>query len=279
MPMFAVELIREALRNLARHKLRSLLTTLGIIFGVASVLSMVAIGEGARVAILDQISELGIRNVIINTKKPPEETDVSEEEDQQSQTQFGLTFRDARQIEGTLPFVERVLPVHDIEKWIWFKSDRVAAKVRGVTPDYFDVLNLDPIIGRTLSIADGERRKRVAVVRSRLLKEAGYVGNPLQLDLRIGTDFYRVVGVLPDFEFQSPNKSVLGIDDLAMEVYVPFETAIDRFGLRGSNRGDAANNNGYSELHQIVAVIKREDIVLDGARAVQAILTTFHDRK
>ena len=69
--MILPELAGDALRNLARHKLRSFLTALGIMFGIASVMAMIATGEGARRAILSQIQELGIRNIIINARKPP----------------------------------------------------------------------------------------------------------------------------------------------------------------------------------------------------------------
>jgi putative ABC transport system permease protein len=276
--MFGLELINEALRNLGRHKLRSLLTTLGIIFGVASVLAMVAIGEGARRAILDQIQELGVKNIIINAKKPPEEQNVKQETESYT-LRYGLTFRDARQIEATLPMVDEVVGVHDIEKWIWFKSRRIAAKVRGVPPDYFRHLRLEPFLGRTLDERDDLERRRVCVIRSRLLREARYVGDPLKLDLKIGTVYFRVVGVLPDFEFQSPNKAVLGIDDRAMEVYVPFETAIDRFGLESSTRRSGTYESTRVELHQIVCSVHSEDDVMRAARCIQAVLTSLHKKK
>ena len=276
--MFLLELIAEALRNLARHKLRSLLTTLGIVFGVASVLSMVAMGEGARQAILDQISQLGVDNIIINAKKPPEEQDVKNAQGGGT-LRYGLTFHDARQIEKTLAMVDHVLPVHDIEKWIWFKSRRIAAKVRGVTPRYFEPLRLRPFIGRTLGDSDGVKRRRVCVVRARLLREARYVGDPLKLDLKVGTEYFRVVGVLPDLEFQSPNNAVLGIDDRAMEVYVPFDTVIDRFGLANVTRRSGTYENTRVELHQIVCAINSEDNVMLAARGIQAILTSFHEKK
>ena len=67
--MMIIELTTEAIRNLARHKLRSFLTALGIIFGIASVTSMVSTGEGAREAILARISELGIDNIIVNGRR------------------------------------------------------------------------------------------------------------------------------------------------------------------------------------------------------------------
>jgi len=276
--MFGLELIQEAFRNLGRHKLRSLLTTLGIIFGVASVLAMVAIGEGARRAILDQIQELGVKNIIINAKKPPEEQNVKEETESYT-LRYGLTFRDARQIDTTLPMVDEVVPVHDIEKWIWFKSRRIAAKVRGVPPSYFRHLRLEPFLGRTLEELDDIERRRVCVIRTRLLREARYVGDPLKLDLKIGTIYFRVVGVLPDFEFQSPNKAVLGIDDRAMEVYVPFETAIDRFGLESYTQRSGTRESTRVELHQIVCSIYSEDDVMRAARCIQAILASLHKKK
>ncbi len=276
--MFIFELATEAVRNLARHKLRSFLTMLGIIFGVASVLSMVAIGEGARGAILDQIQQLGIKNIIINARKPPQEKDV-QDEDTHRQLRYGLTFRDARQITETLSMVEAVLPVHDVEKWIWFKSRRISANVRGVTPAYFDRLQLKPILGRTLEDMDNFDRRRVCVIRARLLGEAKYVGDPRKLDLKIGSDYYRVVGVLPDFEFQDLSKSVLGIEDSTMEVYVPYQSVIGRFGLDTDTRKAGSRESTRVELHQIVCAIDSEENVIHAARGIQAILNKFHKKR
>ncbi len=276
--MFFLELLREALRNLARHKLRSLLTTLGIVFGVASVLSMVEIGEGARQAILAQIEELGIRNIIINARKPPEEQEVSTDENRRT-LRYGLTFRDARQIEETVPTVEEVLSVHDAEQWIWFKSRRIPAKVRGVAPRYFDRLRLEPMIGRTLTVADGMGRSRVCVVRPQLLREARYVGHPLKLDLKIGSQYFRVVGVLPDSEFQSTNRAVLGVDGQAMEVYVPFESLVNRFGFDNETNKTGSSQRSRVELHQIVCAVRSEEDVLQTARAINSIFTAFHKKQ
>jgi putative ABC transport system permease protein len=273
-----IELVREALRNLGRHKLRSFLTALGIIFGVASVMSMISTGEGARRAILDQISELGIRNILINARKPPAQQNVQEEE-QSSTLEYGLTFHDARQIAATLPMVTEVLPVHDVEQWIWFKSRRIQGKVRGVTPEYFERLNLRPVLGRTLSAQDGTSRQRACVVRSQLLREARYVGDPLKLDLKVGGEYYRVVGVLEDGEFQSPNRLALGIDDRALEVYVPYDTVLSRVGVESSQQSSGSFERSRVELHQILCVVDDEAHVVDAARGVQAILDRFHPRK
>jgi putative ABC transport system permease protein len=276
--MYLLELIREALRNLGRHKLRSFLTALGIIFGVASVMSMISTGEGARAAILSQIQQLGIRNIIVNARKPPSDQDAQGRQTS-NVLRYGLTFRDASQIAETLPMVQQVLPVHDVEKWIWFKSRRIEAKVRGVTPDYFEHLGLRPWLGRALGPADEDERARVCVVRGELLREARYVGDPLKLDLKIGSEFFRVVGVLEDAEFQTPNRLALGIDERSLEVYVPFATVVDRFGLESIVRREGSTDRTRVELHQILCVVDREENVLHAARGLQAILEAFHDKR
>ncbi|MBL8879554.1 MAG: ABC transporter permease [Phycisphaerales bacterium] len=276
---FFAELIREAVRNLARHKLRSLLTTLGIVFGVASVLSMVALGEGARQAILRQIQELGIRNIIINAVKPPETENLKEEKQEGWRLEYGLKFNDAKQIRETLPMVADVLEVRDVERWIWFKSRRLNAKIRGVTPEYFDRLSLRPFLGRVLDAEDARGSRRVCVVRADLLRQAAYVGDPLKLDLKIGSDYFRVVGVLPDHEFQSETRTILGIDDRSMEVYVPFHTVVGRFGVTENKSRAGSFEATRVELHQIVCTVRHEDDVLAAARGIQAILTAFHPKR
>ncbi|RKY19078.1 MAG: hypothetical protein DRQ55_11600 [Planctomycetota bacterium] len=275
---YLIELVAEALRNLSRHTLRSFLTALGIIFGVASVMVMISTGEGAKQAILQQISQLGIRNIIVNARKPPVEVDVQEASEGRV-LHYGLTLRDTDQILSTVPGVEQVLPVHDVERFLWFKSRRLEAKVRGVTADYFPRLTLEPFIGRTLSVLDGSQRQRVAVIRQRLLEDAHYLGDPLKLDLKIGRDYYRVVGVLPEIEFQSPNRSSLGIDDRTQEIYVPYETAVERFGLTDSKQRAGSSERTKVELHQMLVVIEDESRVLSAARAVKTILESFHEKK
>ena len=276
--MILLEILVESLRNLWRHRMRSLLTALGIMFGIASVMAMIATGEGARRAILAQIQQLGIRNIIVNAKKPPDDTSVKKK-DEAHELRYGLTFHDARQIDATLPAVDAVLQVHDASRWIWLRSKRLDAKVRGVPAAYFRELGLQPMLGRTLTEADEQGCRRVCVVRARLLEEIDYVGDPLQLDLRVGTEYVRVVGVLPDLSFQSPNKVVLGIDDRAQEVYVPFATMVDRFGL--SDTSDRAGSQEHSrvELHQMVCTVADGQDVLAVAKDVQAVLTKLHDKR
>jgi putative ABC transport system permease protein len=169
--------------------------------------------------------------------------------------------------------------VHDVKDWLWWKSRRLEARIRGVTPRYFVCLHLAPMLGRTLDDDDDRLRSRVCVVRARVLREARYVGDPLKLQLKIGREFYRVVGVLPDFASRNPDRSILGLDDRALEVYVPFETVIDRLGLTKSSQDSGSYDVSRVELHQIVCAIDSEENVTAAARGIQAILAKFHDKK
>ncbi len=267
-----LELFGQALRSLGRHKLRSFLTALGVIFGVASVISMVSTGEGARRAVLAQIGELGVRNVILHARRPPAE-ELSEEEDENDEDErYGLTFRDKRQIAATIPAIESILPVHDKPAWLWFGSRRMAARVRGVTPEYFDTFALEPSVGRVLTPVDGREHRRVCVVGRQLLRDAGVLGPPLDVLLKVDNDLYQVVGVLPDRFVSASNRELLGVAGASYRVFVPYETAIHRGGLERVEGDERVR----VELDQIVCVVEDEEKVMAAARAISTILERNH---
>ena len=114
-----LELATLALRNLRGYALRSLLTTLGVVFGIASVVTMMALGRGAEEEILREIDQLGITNIIVNSVKPPESTNANSQRSWVSR--YGLTFQDLKQIEETVGGVEAVLPVHTYTERAWEK--------------------------------------------------------------------------------------------------------------------------------------------------------------
>ncbi|MGE4619857.1 MAG: ABC transporter permease, partial [Planctomycetota bacterium] len=104
-----LELIRMGLRSLLAYPMRTVLTMLGVVFGVGSVIAMLALGAGAERELLQEIGRLGIQNIIINSVKaenPEESTRTGG-----YITFFGITFKDHRQILDTIPGLEKVLPV------------------------------------------------------------------------------------------------------------------------------------------------------------------------
>src|SRR5438874_11508959 len=97
--------VRLGVKSLWLHKLRSLLTVLGIVFGVCSVIAMLAIGEGASYEAQEQIKNLGSQNIILRSVKPPEEQKISDKANHSFILQYGLTYLDINRIPSTIPVV------------------------------------------------------------------------------------------------------------------------------------------------------------------------------
>src|SRR5437879_3076603 len=128
--------LRLAIKSLWLHRLRSLLTVLGIVFGVCSVIAMLAIGEGASFEAQELIKNLGSQNVILKSVKPPEEQKVSDRANQSYVLQYGLTCTDINRIRSTIPGVTIVVPSRIIRDYVWNISRRVDCDITGTVPWY-----------------------------------------------------------------------------------------------------------------------------------------------
>jgi putative ABC transport system permease protein len=272
-----LDLVHLAGHNLRRHALRSVLTMLGIVFGVASVMAMLAVGAGAQEEILRQIGRLGVKNVIVSSIKPLEEDKATTE--RQWINRFGLTLRDFRQIEETVPTVARMLPVHVVQDQIWYGSKKLEARLVGVEPEHLSVLPYRLIYGRPLTSIDGEQGHSVCVVRTSLLTQLGAIGDPLSMHLKVGRHYYRIVGVLADETYSTTAEKALGIDPKSHEVYAPYETVIARHGFLTFKRRTGSFEASRVELDQIIVQAAREDAVEPTARMLQTLLAKNHERK
>src|SRR5512138_648452 len=133
--------LRLGLRSLWLHRLRSLLTVLGIVFGVCSVIAMLAIGEGASFEAQERIKNLGSQNIILRSIKPPEEQKVSDKGSQSRILEYGLTYTDVKRIRSTIPGITIVLPARNIGDEIRNISRKVDGEVVGTVPWYPEMRN------------------------------------------------------------------------------------------------------------------------------------------
>src|SRR3989440_2351634 len=140
--------IRLGVRSLWLHRLRSLLTVLGIVFGVCSVIAMLAIGEGASFEAQEQIKNLGSQNIILRSVKPPEEQKVSDKGSQSYVLQYGITYPDVKRIRETIPGVTVILPARNIRDYVWNISHRVDCDIVGTVPWYPEMRNHHVSSGR-----------------------------------------------------------------------------------------------------------------------------------
>jgi putative ABC transport system permease protein len=270
--------VQLALRNLRGYPLRSLLTTLGVVFGIASVVTMLAMGRGAKEEILREIGRLGIRNVILNSVKPAESRQGAAQRTWISS--YGLRFRDLAQIEETVPGVRRALPVHSYVEKAWEGSRNEEVLVLGVTPAYFEAAQLRVALGRGISDDDERERRAVCVVHLQLLRALGWWGEPLGFRLVVGEQVYEVVGVLEDEEFRGLSRKALASpEQRENEVFVPYATVLSKVGTLSFARRSGSFEASNVELNQILVEADDEGDVLEVSRMLRAVLERLHDQK
>jgi len=271
------EIFALGLKNLLRNKLRSFLTMLGIIFGVGSVIAMLSVGAGARQEILDRIGELGVKNIIVNSVKPPEEKNASQETNRVNR--YGLEFEDRTRIETTCTTVAKVLPVNVTRERVWHGSARVDAAVMGIVPEHLAMFRLVVADGRPFNAVDMESGRKVCIIRRTLAREFGIIGNGLGLTLRIGSFPFEVIGVLEDEAFRSHTRKALAIDQRSQEVYIPYETSMRTFGTLDQVVRTGSREITEVDLDQIIVETKDAESVFQTAKMISAILASGHDKK
>ena len=149
------------------HKLRSGLTALGIVFGVAAVISMLAVGEGSSRDAQERIEQLGATNIILRSVKPSDEAQSATGGRPSIVLKYGLTYEDYERILETVPTIKRVLPIREIRKQLRNLNRAIDGRIVGTTHDYADFTHLEIVKGRFLQPADNEKFKNYAVLATR----------------------------------------------------------------------------------------------------------------
>ncbi|MBQ3809894.1 MAG: ABC transporter permease, partial [Kiritimatiellae bacterium] len=175
--------VRLGVKNLLLHKLRSLLTMLGLVFGVGSVIAMLAIGEGASEEAIAQIRRLGSRNILLRAAKPS--ADQNSNTSRAFLSVYGLLYDDAVRIAESIPGVVRVVPVKQLEQSGRLRGRDMEMRIVGTTADWFDLVRRPLVAGRALSAEDVAGRAHVAVLTEwgarRLLATEHALGETLTL--------------------------------------------------------------------------------------------------
>jgi putative ABC transport system permease protein len=245
-----------------------MLTGLGIVFGVASVVAMLAIGEGLSQEAQARIRRLGSRNLLMDSRSPPSSEDVSEE--RQRVLEYGLLYQDLERVRQTVPGVNRAVPRRDVPEEVRWGPRKVRAKVAGTEPAYADVANLDLEMGRFLNPTDGRELRSVCVLGSEVAERLFMGRDPIDRTVRAGSHPYRIVGVL---QAQGDGGSGTGAE-IDTAVFVPLETMQDKYGdvIRGRSTGSFSLER--VELHRIIVETER----LEDVTAVAAVLRSLVDR-
>jgi putative ABC transport system permease protein len=281
-----------ASKAILENKVRSLLTALGIIFGVAAVISMLAIGSGAKKEVLDQMKLVGVNNIVITPRliRANETTSSegeSEEENDLAKAKLspGLNLEEAAAAKKIIPTIQRVSPEVTNEAIVVYANKSIAGDFTGITPDFFEVYGLELNQGKLFVEKHYQYGEQVCIIghkiKSRLFPTEEAIGK----QIKCGDVWLRVIGVLKSRGIGSGDGN-LGIDDFNMNVYAPIQTALLRFNDRsviskaslvsGRNNDNESSNNNRNQLDKIVVQVKEASQLQATANVLQRMLERRH---
>lgn len=273
---FLLEIIRLGLKNLRLHLLRSVLTSLGIILGVAAVIIMVSIGEGNKQAAMRAIQALGATNVIVRSIKPPEVGSFTAEERGLVVT-YGLLQSDLRRIQHYLTDAAYVVPLKAAGGEISYQSQRLTSQTFGTTPELKEVANLrlEPR-GRYLTQEDLRAATAVAVIGADVARQLFRLQDPLGAVIRIDQQPYRVIGVLKPIGLAGGASSPLVGRDWNQDVHIPLTSASSQFGDVVIKRASGSFSGERVELAEIYVTARTTDMVMQTSERVERLLQVGH---
>jgi putative ABC transport system permease protein len=263
------------IKNLLLHKLRSVLTMLGMVFGVGSVVAMLSVGEGASKTALEQIRKLGSNNIIVSSMKPVDEENQPTH-GRMRMSVYGLLYEDVERIRETCPAVERVVPVKLVRKEGRLGERTLELRVVGTAPDWFDLVQRPVIAGRVMAAADAvNASKNVAVLTEHGARRLLATQNTIGQTVRIGGHYFEVIGIIQSEGGQSGGVQT---PDQEVDAYVPIAVARERWGDIVSRQTAGGFERERVELHQMIVQVTSTDDVPATAAAIESMLRRFHKK-
>lgn len=280
--------VRLGVKSLWLHRLRSLLTVLGIVFGVCSVIAMLAIGEGASFEAQEQIRQLGSNNVILQSVKPPEEERATAT--RTWLVDYGLKYADIRRIKATIPGVTIIVPARIVRKNVWNIDRRVDCDILGTIPWYPEMRNRQVALGRFFTDMEMEAKTNVCVLGASMVSELFPLDSPSGRTVRVGGDYYRVIGTMEPRgkrgKTESSQDSGAVTDDAqegegegaAHQMYIPLTAARSRFGDTLVKRTSGSREVERVELNEVTVKVENREDVVEVAQIIDSILRRTHKK-
>jgi putative ABC transport system permease protein len=284
-----------AIEGINANKLRSFLTALGIIFGVGAVISMLAIGTGAKQSILDQMKLIGTNNIVItasqNIISDEDDGESSEEEqgnndDSKRPYSPGLTLEDAQALARVLPTIERVSPEIVLPTNVIQDAKLMKARVVGINNDFFELNRLSLERGQLFHDVHLTKGQSVCIIGKTIQARFFSEDNPIGKSIKCGNTWLKIIGVLERRAASKESMENLGIRDVNSDVYVPVTTALLRFKNRAKitaqdisrgRRGNSGNNQeNYHQLDRVVVRVNDSKSMQASAEVIARVLKRRH---
>jgi len=271
-----LEIVRLGLKDLALHKLRALLTALGIILGVAAVITMVSLGEGSKQEALLQIERLGARNIIVRSQ-PRSDSESQAGQQTGFVNRYGLTRADLRVIEENFSDAETIVPLKLIGSELLKEEKRMVSQAYGTTPDLTEAANIRVQPGgRYLTWDDQDNQRMVCVIGSEVASKFYPFDDPVGQTLRIDDKSLKIVGVLEPVGLSGGAGAALVGRDLNLDVHLPISTARATFGDTVSRNSSGSFSTSEVEVSEIYIVAPRRDRVVVDAERLKRVLEVRH---
>jgi putative ABC transport system permease protein len=262
------------MKSIWLNKLRSFLTALGVIFGVASVVAMLAIGEGASHEAQEQIRRLGSQNIILESVKPPA-GQGSSTETRSMVLEYGLTARDMQQIRQTVPGVRVVVPSRILSENIWNLDRSVDGQILGVLPVYPEMRNRRVIQGRFFSDLEMNEKLPVCVLNQKLFP----LSTPTGKSVRVKGYYYKVLGIMED-EGQRVGGDGGGSSNAASaQIMIPFATLMDQYGETFFRMRSGGFEAEKVEFHEAIIRVDDVNMVESRANAIRHLMAKNHKKE
>lgn len=282
------------------NKVRSLLTALGIIFGVAAVIAMLAIGNGAQQEILEQIKLVGVNNIVVKPIVEQQEEKIEEQVGQREKKKFspGLTVRDVQSIEATIPGVSKISPEIIIDTYVIREGLRRSAKLVGVEPTYFTIYNFDLNEGQMFNLEQIRLGAPVCIIGYAIKTKFFPTENPVGKSIKVGRHWLTIVGLLNERMVSDASISKLGIRDFNMDIYIPLQSVLIRYknrdkitseqlrlaGQRSRGRGNVGSEveeqeqdkSNYHQLDRLVIQVGATERLTPTAEIISRLLERKH---
>ncbi len=260
-----------ALEAILANKMKSMLTALGIMFGVAAVISMLAIGKGAQQEVLEQIKLVGVNNIIVS----PTELSLGSPESGSSGSggnirrySPGLTLQDAEAIERAIPTVGKVSPVISLNYHAVLEGRSYPVALEGVSANYFELLNVNLTEGTIFNAGQSEGGLPVCVIGDNIKNRFFSTEDPIGKYIKCGDTWLKVVGLIERRDFTASASDEMGISSTDNKIFVPVKTMLLRFKdrarinpevlesvARGGDGGASSESTVVTATHQLDKII------------------------
>ncbi|MFW6061501.1 MAG: ABC transporter permease, partial [Planctomycetota bacterium] len=269
------DILRLGVNGLLVHKFRSVLAAMGIIFGVCSVIAMLAIGQGAEKTSREYLRELGSNNIIINAVKPSGDQSSASSSDEGAMLTYGLTHADAERLRdpANMPGIRIGVAVHRAARTAYADGRQIKTDVIATSPDYLQVANIKLTRGRFIEPADLIRRKSYCVITETLARKLYDYRDPIGRIVDFNSEPFLVVGVLQAL----PKALAQQAGDAA--AIIPLTTDVARFGEMLVMSEEGSRTIEQVDVSQLVLQMEDEQAVLRGAEIARSLLTRYHEKK